>query len=125
MYPIVLAIHVIVCLLIVLVILIQAGRSGGLSGFLGAGGGDALFSTSSQQSGLRKFTLILAVLFFFTSFGLTILKSRTPRTVLARQYPNLPPIQQPAAPEVPAGENPMGMPGAPAAPQAPDNQGTK
>jgi len=93
MYPILLTIHVTVCVLIVLIVLVQAGRSGGLSGFLGAGGGDALFSTSSQQSGLRKFTVILAVLFFFTSFGLTILKSRGPKSVLQKQFPPLPPVQ--------------------------------
>jgi preprotein translocase subunit SecG len=119
MYAILLTIHVTVCVLIVLIVLVQAGRSGGLSGFLGAGGSDSLFSASSQQTGLRKFTVVLALLFFCTSFGLTILNSRAPKTVLGRQFPSLPPIQKnnpdvPSAPQMPAGPaNPTANTGAP------------
>lgn len=93
MYIVLLTVHVIVCVLVVLIVLVQAGRSGGLSGLMGASGGDALFSTSSQQSGLRKITLILAALFMATSLGLTLLSSRDRRlSVFEQQFPNLPPV---------------------------------
>lgn len=101
MYSIILTIHVIVCLLVVLIVLIQAGRSGGFSGLMG-GGGDAIFSTSSQQSGLRKATVILASMFMATSLFLTILSSRqTGQSVFQRQFPNLPAIPAPAQDAVP------------------------
>lgn len=105
MYSIILTIHVIVCILVILVVLIQAGRSGGFSGIMGGGGGDALFSASSQQSGLRKATVALAGLFMATSLFLTILSSRqNDQSVFQRQFPNLPsvPQQQPVQPQAPA-----------------------
>ncbi|MCG3203820.1 MAG: hypothetical protein KCHDKBKB_00492 [Elusimicrobia bacterium] len=93
MYSIILTIHVIVCVLVVLIVLVQAGRSGGFSGLMGGGGGDAIFSTSSQQSGLRKATIILASIFMATSLFLTILSSRqTGQSVFERQFPAMPPI---------------------------------
>ncbi len=103
MYGVLLTIHVIVCVLVVLIVLVQAGRSGGLSGLMGGGGGgDALFSTSSQQSGLRKMTLILAMLFMATSFALTLLSNRSRRTsVFEQQFPNLPPVGDTSAPVTP------------------------
>lgn len=91
MYSIILTIHILVCVLVVLIVLIQAGRSGGFSGLMGGGGGDAIFSTSSQQSGLRKATVILAAVFMATSLFLTILSSRqSGQSVFQRQYPQLP-----------------------------------
>jgi preprotein translocase subunit SecG len=99
MYNILLSVHVVVCIMVVLIVLVQAGRSGGLSGLMGASSGDAIFSTSAQQSGLRKFTLILACIFMATSFGLTILSSRRQNvSVFQQQFPSLPPIQQQSAP---------------------------
>ena len=93
MYPIILTLHVFVCILVILIVLIQAGRSGGFSGLMGGGGGDAVFSTSSQQSGLRKATVILAGVFMATALFLTILSSRhSGQSVLDRQFPALPPI---------------------------------
>mgnify|MGYP000322798684 CR=1 FL=1 len=76
MYGVILTLHVIICILVILIVLVQAGRSGGFAGLMGGGGGEALFSASSQQSGLRKATVALATLFMATSFFLTILSSR-------------------------------------------------
>jgi preprotein translocase subunit SecG len=99
MYSVILTIHFLVCLIVILMVLIQAGRSGGFSGLMGGGGGDALFSTSSQQSGLRKATIIMAGLFMATSLFLTILSSRQTNTsVFQRQFPALPPVSAPAQP---------------------------
>ena len=88
MYGVILTVHVIVCTLVVLTVLIQAGRSGGFSGLMGGGGGDALFSTSSQQSGLRKATVALAALFMATSFFLTILSGRRNGRSVFSSLPN-------------------------------------
>lgn len=129
MYPVILIIHVIICVLVVLIVLIQAGRSGGFSGIMGGGGGDALFSTSSQQSGLRKITVILAGLFMATSLFLTVLSSRrTSQSVFQRQFPALPPVsapqQAPVAPiqSEPAPTEPKAAP-VPAAPKAGETKG--
>ncbi|OVE76798.1 preprotein translocase subunit SecG [bacterium F11] len=93
MYPVLLTVHVIVALLLILIVLIQAGRSGGLSGLMGGGGGDALFTSSSQQSGLRKITVIIAIIFLSTSFGLTLLSSRkSGQSIFQKALPALPPV---------------------------------
>ena len=98
MYSLILIIHIITCVLVVLIVLIQAGRSGGFSGLMGGGGGDAIFSASSQQSGLRKATVALAAMFMATSLFLTILSSRhRGHSVFQEQYPSLPPVNVPAA----------------------------
>lgn len=93
MQTLILTIHVITCVMVILIVLIQAGRSGGFSGLMGGGGGDALFSASSQQSGLRKATVALAAVFMATSLFLTILSSRrTNQSVFQQQFPSLPPV---------------------------------
>ena len=121
MYAVILTVHVIICILVMLTVLIQAGRSGGFSGLMGGGGGDALFSTSSQQSGLRKATVALAALFMATSFFLTILSSRRNGRSVFQTMPNggfsrtvLPPVpasngsgsNAPAAAHAPATSKP-------------------
>jgi preprotein translocase subunit SecG len=96
MHGILVGLHVLIGVVLILVVLIQAGRSGGFSSLMG-GGGDALFSTTSQQSGLRKATIIIAVLFMATSLGLTLLSSReTNESVFQRAMPALPPVNMPA-----------------------------
>jgi preprotein translocase subunit SecG len=107
MYALIMTIHVITCVLVVLIVLIQAGRSGGFSGLMGGGGGDAIFSTSSQQSGLRKATVALAAIFMATSLFLTILSSRrTGQSVFQQQFPALPPVSAPQVPTAPTGAVP-------------------
>ena len=105
MYGVILTLHVIICVLVMLIVLVQAGRSGGFSGLMGGGGGDALFTASSQQSGLRKATVALAALFMATSFFLTVLSSRrSGRSVFSN---------------MPAGGLPAGLPATPGAGAAP------
>jgi preprotein translocase subunit SecG len=93
MFPVLLTVHIVVSVLLVLLIMIQSGRSGGFSNLMGGGGGDALFSTSGQQSGLRKATIVLAGIFFATSIGLTLVSTQqSGRSVLQRSFPQLPPV---------------------------------
>jgi preprotein translocase subunit SecG len=113
MHAVLLTIHIITCFLVILVVLIQSGRNGGLAGFVGGGGGDALFSTSTQQSGVRKATIILAGIFMATSFILTLLSSgKGHRTVMDMPFE---PLQQPAAP-VAAPATPESVPAVPVVP---------
>ena len=77
MYYLVLSLHVLVCLLVILVVLIQSGKGAGLSNvFGGGGGGDALFSAPSGSSFIRKLTTGFAVAFFITSLTMTYLAAR-------------------------------------------------
>lgn len=74
MYPFLLTIHVAACVLMVIVVLLQAGRGAGLAVF--GGGGDSMFQTPSGSSFMKKFTAALAITFCFTSLFLTLLSTR-------------------------------------------------
>lgn len=67
-----LILHVIVCVFLILVILLQAGKGHGLTG--GAMGGEStqsLFGTKTN-SFMNKVTTVAAILFILTSLGINI-----------------------------------------------------
>jgi preprotein translocase subunit SecG len=116
MQIILLSLHILVCLLVILVVLIQSGRGAGLQNVFGGGGGDALFSAPSGSSFIRKLTTGLAVSFFITSLGLTYLAARrgmrtvtrgpwtqgTPIPLQPGQIPGVPTTAAPAPAQSPA-----------------------
>lgn len=77
MYTLIYILHIIFCIILILVILLQLGQSGGLGGIFGGGNIDQIFSASTGSMFLKKVTLIIAVLLFFTTIVLTIFSSRT------------------------------------------------
>lgn len=70
-------VHVIVCLFIVGVILMQQGTSADLAGAFGGQGSQTAFGPRGAANLLTKLTTWAAVIFMFTSIGLTILLSHT------------------------------------------------
>ncbi len=75
-------IHIVVCLILIVVILIQGGRGQGLTGpsFV-SGNVQSLFGTRAADF-LTKATSISAVVFLFSCIGLNILESRKSRSLL-------------------------------------------
>jgi preprotein translocase subunit SecG len=103
MYHFLLVIHVIACLLMILVVLLQTGRGAGLAVF--GGGGDSLINTPTGSSFMKKFTAILAGTFAATSLLLTLLSSRSGMSsVTSRVRAQAPqaPAAAPAAEQAPA-----------------------
>lgn len=77
----VVCLHIIVCLVLILVILLQAGRGQGLTGAsFGGGNVQSLFGTKAS-SFLTKATSVCAILFLFTCVGLNILEVRKSRSL--------------------------------------------
>lgn len=76
MYSFLLIIHIIICILLIIVVLFQAGKKFGLSGLVGGGSSDALISGSGGNSLLKTITSVIAVLFLITSISLTVLTSK-------------------------------------------------
>ncbi|HYP75093.1 MAG TPA: preprotein translocase subunit SecG [Polyangiaceae bacterium] len=68
--------HIMACAFLILVILIQPGKSGGL-GALGGGGAQQVFGGSGAGNFLTKTTWATAAIFFFTSISLAYLSSST------------------------------------------------
>jgi preprotein translocase subunit SecG len=116
-------IHVIVCLFLVIVVLLQSGKAADLAGAFGGMGSQTAFGPRGAATVLSKSTAIAAGLFMVTSITLSIMGTRTAgvgtgsKSVLER-------AQQPTAPKpnatvplplpgIPAGTPPAGAPGVP------------
>ncbi len=63
--------HVTVCLFLILVVLLQAGKGGGMGiAFGGGGGSQTVFGSSGAGNFLTKLTSVTAFIFLVTSLGL-------------------------------------------------------
>ena len=80
MMGIVIAIHVIICALLITIILIQAGRGGGLvEGFSGV---ESMFGPKTSNF-LTRMTSTLSTLFFITCISLAFLSARQSKSLMA------------------------------------------
>ncbi|HEY3442342.1 MAG TPA: preprotein translocase subunit SecG [Paludibaculum sp.] len=68
--------HVIVCLFLVIVVLLQSGKAADLAGAFGGMGSQTAFGPRGAATVLSQATTIAAVLFMITSLSLSILHTR-------------------------------------------------
>ena len=73
----VVTLHVAVCVALMVAILLQSGKGGGLAGAFGAGSSQTLFGGRGAATFLSRATTALAVIFFLTSLTLGLQASRT------------------------------------------------
>ncbi len=69
--------HIIICLFLIGVVLIQQGKSADLAGAFGGQGSQTAFGPRGAANLLTKLTTWSAILFMLTSIGLTIMFSRS------------------------------------------------
>jgi preprotein translocase subunit SecG len=97
MYILLTVIHVIVCLFLVVVVLLQSGKAADLAGAFGGMGSQTVFGPRGSATVLSKATTIAAALFMVTSLSLSILATRagsgSSGTLLDKKHA---PIQTPA-----------------------------
>ena len=108
--------HVIVCIFLVLVVLLQQGKSADWSGAFGGGGTQNTFGARGSGTVLGKATTAAAILFMITSLALAVLISRSGGSSVIREGARTNQPVQPAQPAQPAGQPPAGQAPAPAAP---------
>jgi preprotein translocase subunit SecG len=117
MYTFVTVIHVIVCLFLAVVVLLQSGKAADLAGAFGGMGSQTVFGPRGSATVLSKATTIAATLFMLTSMTLSILATRggsgtpdilkkaaqpaTGQQAPASATPSIP-ITQEATPEAPS-----------------------
>ena len=70
-------IHVIVCLFLIGVVLLQQGKSADLAGAFGGSGSQTAFGPRGASNLLTKLTTWSAIIFMLTSIGLTIAMARS------------------------------------------------
>jgi preprotein translocase subunit SecG len=68
--------HVIVCIFLILVVLLQQGKGADWAGAFGGGGTQTAFGARGAGTVLSKATTAAAIIFMITSLALTILISR-------------------------------------------------
>src|SRR5438309_11891827 len=73
-------VHVIVCLFLIGVVLIQQGRSADLAGAFGGQGSQTAFGPRAAANVLTRLTTWSAIIFMVTSLSLTILYVRSNRS---------------------------------------------
>jgi preprotein translocase subunit SecG len=69
-------VHVVVCLFLIGVVLLQQGKSADLAGAFGGQGSQTAFGPRGAANLLTRMTTWAAVFFMFTSIGLTVVMSR-------------------------------------------------
>ena len=125
MFILLMIIHVIVCIFLIIVVLLQSGKAADLAGAFGGMGSQTAFGPRGSATLLSKATTVSAGLFMITSLSLSILATRNAGvggTVLDRQQqaprsapaqapktapapvPSAPPAPTSTAPGVPAGQ---------------------
>jgi preprotein translocase subunit SecG len=70
-------IHVIVCLFLVVVVLLQSGKAADLAGAFGGMGSQTVFGPRGAATVLSKATTIAATMFMLTSLSLSIMATRS------------------------------------------------
>ena len=76
LFYLILTVHIIVCLFLVGVVLLQQGRSADLAGAFGGQGSQTAFGPRAAANVLTRLTTWCAVLFMITSLSLTVLYMR-------------------------------------------------
>lgn len=90
-------IHVLVCLFLIVVVLLQSGKAADLAGAFGGMGSQTAFGPRGAATVLTKATTVAAALFMITSLALSVLATRSGRTGTTVLEKTAPPAQsQPA-----------------------------
>ena len=76
MMYLILAIHIIVCIFIVIVVLLQSGKSGDVAAAFGGMGSQTAFGPRSSANVLTKATTWSAVIFMITSIALSVMMGK-------------------------------------------------
>jgi preprotein translocase subunit SecG len=77
MYILLLIVHVIVCLFLIIVVLLQSGKAADLAGAFGGMGSQTAFGPRGSATLLSKATTISAIVFMVTSMSLSILATKS------------------------------------------------
>jgi preprotein translocase subunit SecG len=95
-YYLIISVHVITCLLLIAIVLLQQGKGQDLASAFGGGGSQTAFGPRGSATVLSRATTILAALFMITSLTLSVLKPG--RSSVLDQVPETAASPTPAAP---------------------------
>jgi preprotein translocase subunit SecG len=76
LFNLLIGLHVVVCLVLILVVLLQSSKGSGLAGAFGGSGGQTMFGGQETATFLGRLTTYLAVLFMVLALVLAFLSAR-------------------------------------------------
>lgn len=101
MWGILVVLHVIICIVMIMIILLQTGKGAEIGAAFGGGYSQTLFGSAGPVGFLNKLTTVVAIMFMMTSLLLALMAGR----------PHTPPVRTP----VPMGDRgpstPLPFPG--------------
>ncbi|WP_299978265.1 preprotein translocase subunit SecG [Desulfobacula sp.] len=92
MTNLVVALHVTVCILLILIVLLQSGKGAEMGISLGGGAGQTLFGATGPATILTKITTAVAIIFMVTSFTLAYMSGHKSDTSVMKE--NTTPVEQ-------------------------------
>jgi preprotein translocase subunit SecG len=93
MYTLVLVIHVIVCVFLIFVVLVQSSKGAELGAAFGGGSSQTLFGSRGAATFLSKLTTVAAIVFMITSLSLAILSVKRSSVIPEKLSPQSSPIK--------------------------------
>ncbi len=103
-------VHVIVCLVMILVVLLQSGKAADLAGAFGGMGSQTVFGPRGTATVLSKATTVAAIVFMMTSLGLGIMtnsQTRSSGSVLENRTKHAAPAAHPITQQAPKPVQPV------------------
>jgi preprotein translocase subunit SecG len=95
-------IHVIVCVALIMIVLLQTGKGADIGAAFGGGASNTLFGTSGASTFLSKATTVAAIVFMLTSLSLAYLTSQRPTSSVVTEAPAAVETKAPSAEPAPA-----------------------
>jgi preprotein translocase subunit SecG len=97
-YYLITAVHVLVCIILILVVLLQSGKGADLAGAFGGGATQTAFGSRGPASFLSKLTTIAAVVFMVTSLSLALIGNKRQERSIMDTTRGTAPVSAPKAP---------------------------
>jgi preprotein translocase subunit SecG len=85
--PFIKVIHIVVCIFLIVLVLLQPGKGGGLGSVFGGGSSDSVFGSSGAAPFLTKLTRLLALIFVITSLSLGYFSVRSIKSTVISDVP--------------------------------------
>jgi preprotein translocase subunit SecG len=80
----IIALHVIVCIALIMIVLLQTGKGADMGAAFGGGGSQTLFGTTGASTFLSKATTVAAIIFMVTCFLLAYMSSNKQATSIMK-----------------------------------------
>ena len=99
MSPILIIVHLFVCVALIMIVLLQTGKGADMGAAFGGGSSQTLFGSTGASTFLSKATTVAAVVFMLTSLSLAYISSHGTRSSVMSETPA--PIEEQTEQNVP------------------------